>query len=129
MPDVGVQGEAGITVSVVVPRSHVMAMEHPAVKESVVIGVSSLPSPSQVRVGVRTAVGVVVPRSKFGDSYSPQLRLIQGISPDFKRAGFLVLLGPAICMLVEIVGLPHSPEYVLLIAVFICIPPNQSGSV
>ena len=124
MPDIGVQNEVDVSVGIVVPRRHVVAMEDSAVEEAVVIGVSSLPCPAQMRVGVRTAVGVIVPRVQFDDSYSPQLGLIQRISPDFERANVLVLLSPAIGVLILVSGLLDSPEDVFLIAVLVGVPPN-----
>ena len=56
MPDVGIGRGSHIAVSVVVPLSHIVTVEHPAVEEVVIVGVSCLPSPAKVLQGVGTNV-------------------------------------------------------------------------
>ena len=56
MPDVVIDSGSHVAVSVVVPLPHVVTVEHPTVEEVVVVGISCLPGPTQIVVGIRTAV-------------------------------------------------------------------------
>ena len=67
MPNVGINRESYVAVSIVIPLHHVVTVEHPTIEEAIVVGVRTLPCPTKEVEGIRTTVRVVVPGSQTDD--------------------------------------------------------------